>query len=128
MRILLVLVLALVLCSPIMAQQYRVDNVMVERATSVSGGTVSCNTANVATPLSTTSVPIFRVTLRSDASSNSDTFVGNSQVGPSSRGLQLGHGTATTSNSVVIEVDNLSDVYINCASAAKKVNYIAELK
>ena len=124
MKKLLLVILILLMATPCFA--YRVDNVQTERASSVTGGTVKIIYPYTAVALYHTSVPSYRVTLRALNTNVNDIRVGGSAVSSDSVGLVLGHGVATTSNTVTIDVNDASSIYINSNRVNEGVSYLIE--
>ena len=85
---------------------------------SVGSGQTSVTAAGTAQQLSATDTPILSVTVKALLGNVGDVYVGGSTVS-SSTGFILGQG-----DGVSLDVDNLTDVYIDAANTADKVCYI----
>ena len=126
MRKLVLLLLALLIAVP--AYAYRIDAVKEEpRATDVSGGTVAISTAGTAVQLASSWPKTTKVILMASPSNLGNTYVGNQWVEKDSHGVVLGHGNATTSRSVELSIDDISNIYVNSGSTGS-VDFITELQ
>lgn len=85
---------------------------------SVGSGRTSVTAAGTAQQLTTTSTPILSVTIKALLGNVGDVYVGGSAVS-SSVGFILSQG-----DGVSLEVDNLTDVYIDAANTGDTVCYI----
>lgn len=91
----------------------------VKPAGTVLTGQVTVSTAGTRVQISSTSAPILSVTIRTDVGNAGNVFVGGSNVS-STTGYIMGPG-----ETVSLDIDDLTDLYIDAANDDDSVSYIA---